>query len=159
MKKLIVAPLVIALTALTGCATTDGYYSSSPSSGYYDSQSSYNRSYGNVISVRDVELRSEHRVGAGAVVGAIVGGVVGNQIGGGSGRALATVGGAVAGGYIGDRVQRNNREGYEWGQEIRVRLDNGQTITIVQPGNNVYNGARVHLSGSGDRTRVNVVSR
>lgn len=162
MKKLFIAPLVVALATLVGCATTDDYYGSTYNDRPYNSgySDSYNRSYGRVVYVRDVELhRGDSGPGAGAVVGAIAGGLLGHQIGGGSGRTAATIGGAVAGGFIGDRIQRNTRDGYEWGQEIQVRLDNGQTITVAQPGNNVYDGARVHVSGSGSRTRVNVVNR
>ncbi len=44
----------------------------------------------------------------GTVIGALVGGVLGNQVGGGSGRALATVGGAVAGGYVGHEADKRH---------------------------------------------------
>lgn len=161
MKKLILAPLVISIAALTGCATTGGYgstYDRGYGGGYDSRYDQRGNDRGNVISVRDIELRRDHTgPGAGAVVGAVVGGLVGNQIGSGSGRAAATVGGAVAGGFVGDRIQRNNRDGYEWGQQIQVRLDSGRTITVIQPGESVYNGARVQVTGSGEGTRVRVV--
>lgn len=41
---------------------------------------------------------------AGTLVGGIVGGVLGHQIGGGSGKALATVGGAILGGVAGNKM-------------------------------------------------------
>lgn len=162
MRKLIIAPLVLGLVALTGCATTsDGYYSSSPSGTYYPgSSSSMTQMYGQVTSVRNVQLsgnRTTNGIGVGAVAGAVIGGLIGNQIGDGSGRTAATIGGAVAGGYIGDRIQDRNQYGSTWGQEIQVRLDNGQHVTIVQPGTSVYGGARVYVSGYGADARVRLV--
>lgn len=170
MRKIILAPLVLGLATLTGCATMDdGYYGSTYGSSYgsgvndgYYSGNSYNNSqmYGRVTSVRNVQLSRNHNdggVGVGAVAGAIIGGLVGHQIGSGSGNTAATIGGAVAGGFIGDRIQDNNRRGSTWGQEIQVRLDNGQYVTIVQPGTSVYDGARVYVSGYGSKARVSIV--
>ena len=164
MRKLAFAPLVLGLAALTGCATTsDGYYGSNTGSGSYypGSSSTATQMYGTVSAVQNVQLASNgttsNGIGVGAVAGAIIGGLVGNQIGSGSGRTAATIGGAVAGGYIGDRIQDNNQQGSAWGQQIQVRLDNGQYVTIVQPGTSVYGGARVYVSGYGANARVNVV--
>lgn len=160
MKKILAAPIILGLAALTGCATSDGYYGSTYNDRPYygDRYDTQRADRGRVVYVRDVELRRDRTgPGAGAVVGAIAGGVLGSQIGSGSGRTAATIGGAVAGGYVGDRIQRNNQSGYEWGQEIQVRLDNGQTITVIQPGDRVYNGALVRITGSGSGTRVQVI--
>lgn len=87
--------------------------------------------YGTVESVRPVRI-AEDRPIVGTVAGAALGGLLGNQIGHGGGRAAATVIGAVGGGIAGNAIERNV-SGQD-GQEIAVRLDNGSTIAIVQPG-------------------------
>lgn len=154
--------------ALSGCATYDDGY------GYgngYSSGSVYNPGYstpstrymGTVTSVNTVDLgRTGYRdgsstTGLGAIAGAIIGGAVGNQIGDGTGRTLATVGGAVAGGYIGNRIEETRRDGSyssQWGQQVQVRLDNGQYVTLVQPGTSLRVGYRVMVEGYGSNARA-----
>lgn len=154
MKRIAMTLVAGTMLALSGCATYDSGYSYGDRSPSY-SNSQYNRVYGTVISVRDVELSSReyNGPGLGAVAGVIIGGVLGNQIGSGSGRALATGAGAVAGGFAGDRIERNT-SGSKWGQEVWVRLDNGDEVSLVQPGRDVYNGARVYINGYGKNARA-----
>lgn len=81
-------------------------------------------------------------LGVGA--GALLGGIVGHQFGSGTGRTLATVGGALAGaaaGYGAEKaLSRKN------GLEIRVRLDNGEKLSVVQDGNTIFDpGERVRV--------------
>ena len=60
----------------------------------------------------------------------MLGGVLGHQIGSGRGNDAATVAGAVGGAVVGNEIEknRNNRDVYR----LRVRLDNGNTVTIAQ---------------------------
>lgn len=160
MKKLLAVSALALSMSLAGCATTDygssGYYGSSSYDRYdnrYDNRGHY--SYGVVEQVYDVNLSGRSAAnGTGAVLGAIVGGVVGHQIGSGSGRTAATIAGAGVGAYAGNRIQENQGGNYQRGQEVVVRLDNGSTIRVVQPGTSLYSGARVKVTGSGSSTRV-----
>lgn len=99
--------------------------------------------YGTVQSVRAVKIKGDNAV-VGTVAGAAIGGLLGNQIGHGGGRAAATVLGAVGGGIAGNAIERKVEE--QDGEEIVIRLDNGTTIAIVQPGS--------HSFAAGDRVRV-----
>ena len=134
-----IAALFIASTAiLSGCAST----SSTPynSGGYNNSgynNSGYNNpnvssGYGTIDSIQAVRSGGGTS-GSGAVVGGLVGALVGNQVGSGSGRTAATVAGAVGGAVVGNKVEANRNAGN--GQEmyqINVRLQNGETRTVVQ---------------------------
>ncbi|TAF99465.1 MAG: glycine zipper 2TM domain-containing protein [Burkholderiales bacterium] len=85
--------------------------------------------------------------GGGAVIGGIVGGVAGHQMGGSSrARDAATVGGAVLGAIVGNEIERNQRGGNAQYSIVRVRLENGQLLTMEQAPN-------VDLR-PGDRVRV-----
>ncbi|ATQ78203.1 hypothetical protein CR152_29610 [Massilia violaceinigra] len=139
-----IAALVVAASAvLGGCAST----SSTPANnGSYDNPASSSAGYGTIESIQ--VTRSEGQTnGTGAVVGGIVGALVGNQVGSGSGRTAATVAGAVGGAVVGNKVEANRNAGS--GQDlyqIHVRLENGETRTIVQ--DSVYDlrvGNRVRL--------------
>ena len=99
--------------------------------------------YGTVQSVREVKIKSDEAM-VGTVTGAALGGLIGNQIGHGGGRAAATIIGAVGGGIAGNAIERKIEE--QVGQEIVIRLDNGASVAIVQPG--------PHTFATGDRVRV-----
>lgn len=160
MKKLLLIPVAALSLSLSACATTDygsGYSSGYGSGDYYDRGYNDDRgyySYGTVETVYDVNLSGGGTNPTGAILGAVIGGVVGNQIGSGSGRTAATIAGAGVGGYVGNRIQENHDGSYRRGQEVVVRLDNGHTIRVVQPGSSLYSGARVKVTGSGSSTRV-----
>jgi outer membrane lipoprotein SlyB len=86
--------------------------------------------------------------GGGAVIGGIVGGVAGHQMGGSRrGRDAATVGGAVLGAIIGNEIERNQRSGGAAQYSVvRVRLENGQVISLEQAANvDVRSGDRVRV--------------
>jgi len=100
-----------------------------------------------------IEGRTDGVVGTGA--GAIVGGIAASTIGRGTGQDLATALGAVAGGVVGSRVEERSTR--RQGQEIMVRLDNGEVISLVQEVENgqfFRPGERVRLLQSGGTTRV-----
>lgn len=99
--------------------------------------------YGTVQSVREVKIKADNAM-VGTVTGAALGGLLGNQVGHGGGRAAATVIGAVGGGIAGNAIERKIEE--QDGQEVVIRLDNGTTIAIVQPGANKF--------APGDHVRV-----
>ena len=65
----------------------------------------------------------------GGVLGAAAGAAVGQHVGGGTGRVIATAAGGVAGGVIGGMAGDSMDTNY--GQQIAVKLDNGQTVGTV----------------------------
>ena len=85
----------------------------------------------------------------------MVGGAVGSNLGSGSfANTAGAVGGAVAGGMAGNAIQGNASA--RPGAEITVRLDNGQTIAVIQEGSPdaFRNGDRVRVTSDGQTTRV-----
>ncbi|NHZ81249.1 glycine zipper 2TM domain-containing protein [Massilia sp. CCM 8695] len=139
-----IAALVVAVSAvISGCASTSNQPANN---GSYSNPVSASAGYGTIESIQ--VTRSEGQTsGTGAVVGGIVGALVGNQVGSGTGRTAATVAGAVGGAVVGNKVEANRNAGN--GQElyqINVRLENGETRTVVQ--DSVYDlrvGNRVRL--------------
>jgi len=109
--------------------------------------------YGRISQIDNVLIDADKKLGIGAVIGAVAGGLLGNQIGGGTGKTVATVAGAVAGGYAGSAVQSKTEK--TAGQQITVRLDNGATVGITQPGDSGLKlGDRVRIDGAGEDARV-----
>jgi outer membrane lipoprotein SlyB len=109
--------------------------------------------YAVIDSVRPVviEGRTDGIVGTGAIVG----GIAGSNIGGGSGSTVASVLGAVAGGIAGQRIEEATSR--RQGQEITLRLDSGEMISVVQEVENgqfFRPGDRVRVLRSGGRVRV-----
>ena len=108
--------------------------------------------YGTVESVRAARLTEDSPI-VGTVAGAALGGLLGNSIGHGGGRAAATVIGAVGGGIAGNAIERHVTA--QDGQEIVIRLDNGNTIAVVQPGTQGFeSGQRVRVLTGGKGSRV-----
>ena len=147
MKQLtLIVSMLLSLALVSGCA-------SSLSSGAYTRDSARQMQtvyYGTVESVRTVQIEgTKTSVGTGA--GAIAGGILGNQVGGGSGRALATVGGALLGGVAGSAAEEGITR--QPGYEITVRLDNGRTVSIVQAADVSFQpGERVRVIEARDGT-------
>lgn len=109
---------------------------------------------GRITSIRPVKIEGGSQ--GGALAGAIAGGVLGSNIG--SGRASNTagaIGGAMVGSAIGSQAQQamTSRRGIE----ISVRLDQGDSVAIVQevnPREQFSVGDRVRIISSGGRSRV-----
>ena len=80
MKKLFISTSLIAILALTGCAS------------------------GDLERTNRDGCRNGTSYG-GAALGALGGAAVGSLIGGGTGNTLATIGGAAAGGYVGSKTR------------------------------------------------------
>jgi outer membrane lipoprotein SlyB len=110
--------------------------------------------YGTVAYLRPVVIEgTKTPIGAGA--GAAVGGIGGSSVGSGKGAAVASVVGAVAGGVAGAAVEEQATK--RQGVEITVRLDNGQTIAVVQqvaPGVSFRVGDRVRVLTVDGTTRI-----
>ena len=147
MKHLITLVLAaVGLAFLSGCA-------SSLSSNAYSRDSARQMQtvyYGTIQSIRTVQIEgTKTPIGTGA--GAVAGGILGNQVGGGSGRALATVGGALLGGVAGSAAEEGITR--QTGYEITVRLDNGRTISVVQAADVSFQpGERVRVIEARDGT-------
>lgn len=110
-------------------------------------------SYGRVTAVRGVEIRpGQTRLGA--ITGAVLGGVAGSQIGSSTAANIAGgAAGAVAGGAVGSGIQGASRTN---GVELTVRLDSGESVALVQPGDPRHYriGDRVRVTGTADNARV-----
>ena len=116
---------------------------------------------GVVQSVQIVTLNTKGVGNAlGGVIGAAAGAVAGNHVGGGTGKAIATAAGTVMGGVVGgmagDAMDTN------YGQQIVVRLNNGETVGTVLRLNGatpqVVVGQAVNVLYSGGKV-VNVTAR
>ena len=133
--RTLTAVAVIGVTGLAGCASTETRtISSDPGYAYSDSRGGYNSTYSTNSRtygvIEQIDYVKAGTTGAGAVIGGVIGGVLGHQIGSGRGNDAATVVGAVGGAVVGNEIEknRNNRDVYR----LRVRLDNGNTVTIAQ---------------------------
>lgn len=103
--------------------------------------------YGIVESARLVVIEGRHDGVVGTGAGAVIGGIAGRQVGGGSGKDIMTVVGAVAGGVAGQRIEQGMTR--KQGQEVTVRLETGELISVVQEVN-----AQGPVLQPGDRVRV-----
>jgi outer membrane lipoprotein SlyB len=102
-------------------------------------------SYGAIESMLVTQAETAS-TGTGAIVGGLVGGLLGNQIGGGNGKTVTTLAGVVGGAMLGKSLQKNMNAQPEM-YEIRVRLDNGYSTTVIQE--NIYElnvGNRVRVA-------------
>lgn len=141
MNKFAVVVGLVCSLALTGCVNSlsGNTYSRS------DARQVQQVQYGVVQSSTPVVIEGTQGI-VGTGTGAVVGGVLGSSVGGGKGKDIATVLGVVAGGLAGKQLEENFTRSQ--GQEVTVRLDNGNVISIVQE---VGEGP---LFNSGDRVRV-----
>ena len=146
----LLAAILLATTALAGCATQQR------SASVYragETQREQIVRMATVESVRDVQIeRGPTGVGTGA--GAVIGGVAGSSIGQGRGSVIGAVAGAVAGGVIGQAIEGSTS--LKPGLEITVKLENGELRAIVQEvdGQQFRAGDKVRLVTQGGVTRV-----
>jgi outer membrane lipoprotein SlyB len=123
------------LAAAAGCASNEAQdYSNGEPYAVQDA------TYGTVESLRPVRLPDD-KPGESIVAGAAIGGLLGEGIGSGlAGALLGTIGGGIAGKEV------HRRYGTHDGQEILIRLDDGSTLTVVQPGKPGFDpGQRVRV--------------
>ena len=138
---------IIIVALLTGCANgslTGETYSRE------DARKVQKVELGQVMSVKPVVIEGNREGIVGTVGGALVGGIAGNTVGGGRGQAIATIVGAAVGGIAGQAAEEKLTR--KQGQEIQIRKDNGQVISVVQE---VKNEA---FFRAGDRIRLLVVN-
>ncbi len=144
-------PLLAALFFLTGCAnnlTGDNYSAS-------EARKVQAVEYGRVVSERPVVIDGRQNGVLGTAAGGILGGVIASNVGGGSGSDIAAGIGAVVGGILGQQVEEKYTR--KQGQEITVRMDSGETISIVQQisqANFFAVNDRVRVLTQGDTVRV-----
>ena len=81
--------------------------------------------------------------GSGKFFGALIGAVLGDAINSSNG--IATLGGGLAGYYAGSQIGKAN------GDELTVKLDNGDNIVIVVKGNKFKVGDRIKIIKDGNR--------
>ena len=144
MKRILIAAVFVpAVAIIAACAS----YSPQDYS-YRDARTIESVAYGTVVSVRPVRL-NENQAGVGTFAGAALGGLLGSTVGHGGGSAAGAILGAVGGGVAGNALEHNATT--QNGEEVVVRLDNGQTIAIVQGGwQDFASGQRVQvLTGRG----------
>ena len=107
---------------------------------------------GVVESVRNVTMEGT-KSGVGAIAGAAAGGVAGSHVGGGSGEIVGAVFGAVLGGLAGAAVEEGVTK--KNAQEITIKLDNGQLISVVQEAGEAFRpGEPVRVLSGDGTTRV-----
>jgi outer membrane lipoprotein SlyB len=109
---------------------------------------------GTVEAVREVRIEGT-KSGVGAVAGGVTGGIAASTIGHGTGSAVAAAVGAIAGGLAGAAAEEGLTKSN--GLEITVKLDNGQTVAVVQgvDANTTFQpGDRVRLLSGQGVTRV-----
>jgi outer membrane lipoprotein SlyB len=148
MKRLIIAALFAPAVALTACASLSPQEYSAA-----DARSVESVQFGSVVSVRPVRINGGDNAPVGTLAGAAVGGLLGSTIGHGSGSAAAAILGAVGGGLAGNALERNATT--QNGEEVVVRLDNGQTIAVVQGGwQDFATGQRVQVVTGRGGSRV-----
>jgi outer membrane lipoprotein SlyB len=109
---------------------------------------------GVIEQITDVQIKSSHHKGIGAVVGGVAGLGLGSLIGGGTGHDVAMVLGAVGGAVAGHEVQKHYDKPVP-GQQIIVRLKNGVLVSVTQPmGQGLSKGQAVYIEGSGKDAQV-----
>jgi outer membrane lipoprotein SlyB len=150
-RKLMLVPVITGL--MVSCAQdtlTGDVYSRN------EARSGQSVQMGRITQVRYVKIEGGNQ--AGSIIGAIGGGLLGSSIG--NGRASNTagaVGGAALGSALGSKIQQST--GTRQGIEITVRLDNGQTVAVVQEENRKRPsgfeiGQSVRVLNSGNTMRV-----
>ena len=98
---------------------------------------------GRIESVQRI-MREGEGSGVGAVAGGVLGGALGNGVGQGNGRALATIAGVVGGAFLGNHVEKANKQTATY--QTTVRFDDGTSrvfTNTVEPG--WREGERVRL--------------
>jgi outer membrane lipoprotein SlyB len=144
-RWVLLAGLMVALAALSGCETAPPYQGSTA----YGPPPNVCTTCGVVQSIQQVYVQQQgtNNSGIGTVIGAVAGGILGSTIGHGRGNTAATVGGAVIGGVVGNQVGAANSTpgGTSVAWQVVIRLDNGQYATVTQmpnpgvrPGDYVY---------------------
>ena len=150
VKNILHIICLLVVFALTGCASSLSGESYSRS----EARTVQQVEYGVVEYLRAVKIEgTKTPIGSGA--GAVAGGIAGSSVGGGKGSYVMAVIGAVAGGMAGAAIEEGVTR--TQGVEITVKMDDGQSIAIVQalsPNERFSVGDRVRVLHSGQTVRV-----
>lgn len=139
---------VLGAAALAACTQPSGNVVAAN-----QAQTAQSVQFGTIISSRNVTVQGNQGAqAAGAVIGGIAGAALGQNIGGGTGRVLATGAGATAGAAAGLAAGKSgtSHQSIEW----TVRLESGQTISVIQASPTFATGQRVQVIGGGSNTRI-----
>ncbi len=143
MNRIAIPALLMAGLVLAGCQ------SSLSGDAYSRDQARREMSvrFGTLESVREVTIEGT-KSHIGTASGAAIGGLAG-----GRGSTAGAIAGAVVGGVAGALIEEGATR--RSGQELTIRLDSGNVISIVQEGDEKFvAGQRVRLVGSSGNTRV-----
>ncbi|WP_313438559.1 glycine zipper 2TM domain-containing protein [Novosphingobium sp.] len=139
----------VSILALSGCTPQTGVSSFSRN----EAGQVATVQFGEVLAIREVVIQpGQTRLGT--VAGGALGAIGGSQVGSSTAANIAGgVTGAVVGGAIGSAVQGSSRTA---GIEITMRLDSGDNVAVVQPGDprDFRVGDRVRLAGTSENARV-----
>jgi outer membrane lipoprotein SlyB len=109
---------------------------------------------GVIEQITEVQIKSSHHKGVGAVVGGVAGLGLGSLIGAGTGRDVAMVLGAVGGALAGHEVQKKYDKPVP-GQQIIVRTTSGVLVSVTQPVSpGLSKGQKVYIEGNGEGAKV-----
>ena len=97
---------------------------------------------GVVEDVKKVVLKDD---GSGTMIGAVSGTVLGSMFGNGKGNALSALVGGLAGAFVGHELDKAN------GEELFVKLDNGEEIAVIVKGVDIHVGDRVRIVMRGSK--------
>jgi len=135
MKNSIFLLGIIIAFIFSGCATNSG--------------PQYNGNSYSQIKRYDIGIVTEDKPvvitddGTGKFFGALIGAVLGNAIGNGNG--IAALGGGLVGYYTGNQAGKAN------GDELTVKLDNGELVVIVVKGNKFKVGDKIKIIKDGNK--------
>ncbi|MFY2764741.1 glycine zipper 2TM domain-containing protein [Arenimonas sp. MALMAid1274] len=104
----------------------------------------------------EVQIKSHHHHGVGAIVGAGIGLGLGSLVGGGHGRDVAKVVGALAGAKAGRNVAEAHDKPIARVQVV-VRLESGVLVVVTQPSSaapGLRKGQKVYVEGTGNGAQV-----
>ena len=152
-KRLVQLTLVAFATAvLAGCATPQSGLVYSPS----EARSIQTVRKGTITGIQPVVIQGNNNQ-IGAIAGGAVGAAVGHAMGEGRGNTLTTILGAVGGAIAGSQVQKQANT--QRGLQLTIKLDNGQTVSVVQSADQkFYVGQRVRLISGSAHTRVTPIN-
>ncbi|MCF1426676.1 MAG: glycine zipper 2TM domain-containing protein [Shewanella sp.] len=126
-KPLLVINLLSTL-GLSACATGPNPYGDTYS--VADAQQIQTLETGTIVKLIPVSLEGENASTVGTIAGGAIGALLGSHVGGGTGSDIAAIGGGLLGGIVGNEAGK--AAGKRQGVNIVIRLDNGQTIAVVQ---------------------------
>jgi outer membrane lipoprotein SlyB len=152
-KLLLGTALCGLITSLSACAGNASRQTSSPYVDSYSDRTSSagadhgqrrNSQIGVIESIRVLQTEGGSS-GGGALLGGVVGGLAGSAFGGGNGKVLTTVAGAVGGAVVGNNIEKDRAKAIT-SYELRLRMDNGDRVTVQQDNvNNLHEGSRIRL--------------